>query len=58
MNVHRELSQAIEIVRAAYEEAMRAHGLLSSTIELISSYAEANLAALNGFPDGAADDVP
>ncbi|GAA1540347.1 hypothetical protein GCM10009678_23460 [Actinomadura kijaniata] len=58
MSVHRELSRAIEIVKAAYEEAMRTHGLLPSAIELISSYAEANLAALNGLPDGAADDVP
>ncbi|MFI6514088.1 hypothetical protein ACIBF1_00850 [Spirillospora sp. NPDC050679] len=36
----------MEVVKAAYEEALRQHGMLPSTIVLISSYAEDNLAAL------------
>ncbi|MGK5557348.1 hypothetical protein ACSNOI_37650 [Actinomadura kijaniata] len=55
MSVRKELHQAVEIVKAAYVEAMRTHGLLPSTIELISSYADANLSVLDGLPDGAAD---
>ncbi|MGI5165671.1 hypothetical protein ACQEU3_15045 [Spirillospora sp. CA-253888] len=41
-----EFGRALEVVKAAYEEALRQHGMLSSTIVLISSYAEDNLAAL------------
>lgn len=41
------LDRAAEIVRAAYEEALRRHSLLPSTIELIHTYAEENLSALN-----------
>ncbi|MFG2006097.1 hypothetical protein ACGFNU_43795 [Spirillospora sp. NPDC048911] len=38
---------AVEVVRAAYEEALLKHGLLPSTVALIHSYAEENLAALD-----------
>ncbi|WP_026416357.1 hypothetical protein [Actinomadura oligospora] len=40
------VDQAFEVARAAYEEAMRDHGLLNSTIALISGYAADNIAAL------------
>ncbi|MFC5183196.1 hypothetical protein [Actinomadura harenae] len=46
------VDQAFEVARAAYEEAMREHGLLSSTIALISGYAASNIAALRA-EDGA-----
>ncbi|MGI5167849.1 hypothetical protein ACQEU3_26210 [Spirillospora sp. CA-253888] len=37
----------MEVAKAAYEEALQQHGMLPSTIALISSYAEQNLAALD-----------
>ncbi|MFC5182172.1 hypothetical protein [Actinomadura harenae] len=43
---------AVQIVTAAYAEAMRRHGLLPSTIAVITTYAEENLAALEREPDG------
>ncbi|GAA1555307.1 hypothetical protein GCM10009678_42890 [Actinomadura kijaniata] len=43
---------AAEVVKAAYEEAMRRHGLLPSTVALISDYAEQNLAALHAEGQG------
>ncbi|MEV5568619.1 hypothetical protein AB0L06_01100 [Spirillospora sp. NPDC052269] len=49
------LSLAAEIVQAAYEEAMRQHGMLSSTISVVSSYAQKNLAALDGVAEPDAD---
>ncbi|WP_067489422.1 hypothetical protein [Actinomadura hibisca] len=48
------LRLAAEVVKAAYEEALRRHGMLPSTITLISSYAEDNLTALHEEPDEAA----
>lgn len=45
------LDQALEVARAAYEEAMRRHGLLPSTITLISGYAEQNIQALRDEDD-------
>ncbi len=41
-----------QIVKAAYEEAMREHGLLPFTVALISGCAERKLAALDEVPDG------
>ncbi|MFC5185391.1 hypothetical protein [Actinomadura harenae] len=41
------LRLAAEIVRAAYEEGMRRHGMLGSTIAVISSYAQKNLTDLD-----------
>lgn len=41
------LDRALEITRAAYEEAMRRHSLLPSTIALIHTYAEQHLSALD-----------
>ncbi|MEV5568407.1 hypothetical protein AB0L06_00035 [Spirillospora sp. NPDC052269] len=49
------LHQATEIVRAAYEEAMRRHGFLSSTIRVINSYAEQSLAELDAASDDERD---
>lgn len=46
-----DLRLAVEVVRAAYQEAMVMHGLLPATVELIHSYAEENLAALDGEED-------
>ncbi|MFC4905780.1 hypothetical protein [Actinomadura gamaensis] len=46
---------AAEIVQAAYEEAMRRHGMLAGTISLISTYAQANLAMLDEIPEPDAD---
>ncbi|MGI5165647.1 hypothetical protein ACQEU3_14925 [Spirillospora sp. CA-253888] len=40
------LRQAMEIVRGAYNEAMRQHGLLPDTIKLIEIQAEHNLGEL------------
>lgn len=44
--VESALGRALEITRAAYEEAMLRHGLLPSTVALISTYAEETLALL------------
>ncbi|WP_157432018.1 hypothetical protein [Actinomadura hibisca] len=41
------LHAALEVTKAAYEEALRQHGMLPSTIALITTYAERNLAALD-----------
>ncbi|MFD0857285.1 hypothetical protein ACFQ07_34090 [Actinomadura adrarensis] len=41
----------MDIARAAYEEALRRHGMLASTIALISVYAEENLAEVDGDDD-------
>ncbi|KAB2342928.1 hypothetical protein [Actinomadura rudentiformis] len=46
------LLAAVEMVRAAYEEALIMHGMLPSTVALIHTYADANLAALEEAPDG------
>ncbi|WP_344587540.1 hypothetical protein [Actinomadura vinacea] len=43
----------MDIARAAYEEALRRHGMLAGTIALISVYAEENLAEVNGEDDAA-----
>ncbi|KAB2339177.1 hypothetical protein [Actinomadura rudentiformis] len=45
------LLAAMEVARAAYEEALLKHGMLPSTVALIHTYAEANLAALEEEPD-------
>ncbi|GAA2406003.1 hypothetical protein GCM10010191_12490 [Actinomadura vinacea] len=47
------LGRAMDIARAAYEEALRRHGMLAGTIALISVYAEENLAEVNGEDDAA-----
>lgn len=49
------LLRAAEIVRASYEEAMRRHGFLSSTIRAISSHAEQFLADLDAVPEDERD---
>lgn len=51
VEISEELRLAVEVVRAAYQEAMTKHGLLPSTVELIHTYAEENLAALDGEND-------
>ncbi|RMI44498.1 hypothetical protein EBO15_12700 [Actinomadura harenae] len=48
------LRLAAEITKSAYADAMRRHGLLPSTISVITGYAEENLAAL----DHESSDVP
>ncbi|MFC5182032.1 hypothetical protein [Actinomadura harenae] len=49
------LLRAAEIVRAAYEEAMRRHGFLSSTIRVVSMYAEQSLAELDAASEDERD---
>lgn len=42
---------AVEVVKSAHEEAMFQHGMLRSTVTLISTYAQANLDALDAQGD-------
>ncbi|MGK5551781.1 hypothetical protein ACSNOI_09225 [Actinomadura kijaniata] len=46
------LRLAMALVKGAYEEAMRTHGLLPGTIALVSAQAERNLAVLDDTADG------
>ncbi|MGK5558341.1 hypothetical protein ACSNOI_42750 [Actinomadura kijaniata] len=46
MSAHVPLGSALAIVSAAYEEAMREHGLLPGTITMISAMAARHLDAL------------
>ncbi|WP_157429827.1 hypothetical protein [Actinomadura oligospora] len=49
------LRLAVEVVQVAYEEAMRQHGVLGSTVALVSSSAHKNLGALDDAPGHEAD---
>lgn len=48
VEITEELRLAVEVVRAAYQEAMTKHGLPPATVELIHTSAEEDLAALGG----------
>ncbi|MQY07283.1 hypothetical protein [Actinomadura macrotermitis] len=45
------LSSALEIAKAAYEEALIRHGMLPAAIAVVHAYAEQNLEALEAEED-------
>ncbi|MFG1997516.1 hypothetical protein ACGFNU_00020 [Spirillospora sp. NPDC048911] len=46
------LRLALNVAKAAYEEALLRHGMLKGTVELIHAYADHNLADLEDTPRG------